>query len=435
MAQGSIVKRTYKTKSGATRTVWRARVPDPSRPPGSGAKLEKAFARKTGDNGAEKWVADRLAEANRGEQHDPKAGNVTVAEMLDKLRVIWRTKRLEPATVAFYEDIYANHVGKRWGKVRVGSIDSADVQAWIDTMCEASSPALVIHAYGILRRILKLAVGRKAIQSNPCNPAGVTLPSRHSRPQREQLALELGELRMLYNAMPAHWRLPLLLSGLTGIRAGECWGLRRGDINLETAKMTVRVAAKELSTGVVYGQTKTHQTRPITLDPALVELLREHLSAPEAPRSHVRRGRPAGYPAVAVGDVAVHWVLDRDDPQRLLFTTKQGTPVAHRAFYNDIYRKAVVQLWPSGHRLHHLTWHCLRHSAATIAMVAAALAGETGDTRLVIVQKRLGHADIQMTAGLYSHINDEMDRKLAAHIGSAWAATEESNVVPLAAER
>jgi integrase len=135
----------------------------------------------------------------------------------------------------------------------------------------------------------------------------------------------------------------------------------------------------------------------------------------------VKQGQPVGYPCIK-GSGPLAWADDATDTTRLLFTTPYGHPVDHKNFYNRVFRPAVATLWPQGHRLYGLRWHDLRHTAASLAIAA------TGN--LGIVQKRLGHENIQTTYNRYHHLLPDADKSLADALAAMYDASED-NVVQL----
>jgi integrase len=266
--------------------------------------------------------------------------------------------------------------------------------------------------------VLDLAVTRRYIGANPAN--GVKLPSKGSRTKGRdrQPALTPEELRALVEAHPPHWRLPTLVAGLCGLRAGELWALRRMDIDPLHATLHVAHALKDIKGKLVVGPTKTHARRKPSIPAPLIPLLTQALADPGVRVRGVRRGggstpKRAGYPAVVDG--ALDWTEDPTDPRRLLFTTVGGSPVQHTNFYERIFRPTVVKLWPAGHRLHGLRWHDLRHTCASLSLAA------TGN--LHVVKERLGHADIRTTINTYGHMLPSVDAALADALGVMWTAT------------
>lgn len=87
--------------------------------------------------------------------------------------------------------------------------------------------------------------------------------------------------------MDALYRVAVYVAGSCGLRAGELWALRRGDVNLLAGTLTVRYAMKEINSsaeslagdkGLVIGPPKSRASRrtisiPGGLRPMLADLL------------------------------------------------------------------------------------------------------------------------------------------------------------------
>ena len=429
----AIQKRTLK-RTGADgtkyeRVVWRARVPDPTKPPGASAKIERTFALK---KDAERWETAQRHAAASGTYIDRHQGQKPLREVADAWRETWDAKPLSPKTQQGYASVLANHVLPRWGDVRVAAIDAKSIQKWVNDLSAERHAETVHHAYTVLRQTLKIAVAHKLIVANPCTPEAITLPSKMAArsTQPGQLALTAPELRKLADAMPEHWRTPTLVAGWCGLRAGELWALRRADYDPLHGTLTVRYALKDIGGRLIAGPTKTSQTRSLTVPEPLQPMLLAAATAPGPKPRPIRpskRGQPRParrYPAITDGQLTT--TTNAADPDRLLFTTPQGTPVQHTNFYERTFRPVVVKLWPPPHRLSTLRWHDLRHTAASLAVAA------TGN--LAIVQKRLGHSSITTTFDRYHHLLPDADRNLADALGAMFDApadNTERNVVEL----
>lgn len=128
----SISKRTYRRtdKDGkqTTRTVWRARVTDPTKPPGASAKVEQVFARK---QDAEQWVKRQTAAIDGGNYVARRANETPLREVAAAWRETWAIKPLSPKTQLGYSSLLDCHVLPRWGDVRIGAISTAAIQQWI----------------------------------------------------------------------------------------------------------------------------------------------------------------------------------------------------------------------------------------------------------------------------------------------------------------
>ena len=86
----------------------------------------------------------------------------------------------------------------------------------------------------------------------------------------------------------------------------------------------------------------------------------------------------------------------------LVFSNERGEPVKPDTFSRTTKRLAVeagvTPLTPPG----------FRHTWATLALEAG--------VPMRVVQQRLGHSSIAITADVYSHVSEEMDREAAAMV-------------------
>jgi integrase len=181
------------------------------------------------------------------------------------------------------------------------------------------------------------------------------------------LFLSPPEVRTLADAMPEPYRLPVYVAAYGGLPAGELRALRRRDVDLLHGVLHVERALKEVNTsaeflagdkGLVFGPTKTHAARAVSLPAFLRPMLSEHLASPS----------PGG-----------------NRPDDLLFAARTGRPVRHNLFYKRVFKPAVRAGLPE--RLHALRWHDLRHTCAALSLAVT--------PSLHLVKERLGHDDIE----------------------------------------
>jgi integrase len=427
--QKRTLKRTSADGTTTSRVVWRARVPDPTKPPGASAKIERTFARKTD---AERWERERLTAIESGSYISDRQGATPLRDVAEQWRATWNVKPLAPKTQRDYASILENHVLPRFGDVRVSAISAAAVQDWVNDLHSGKGlhAETVHHAYVVLRGVLKTAVRRGLIASNPCATSSVDLPSkrkaRTSASASEQLYLSADELRQLVDAMPEHWRTPTLIAAWCGLRAGELWALRRQDVDPLHGTITVRYALKDVWGNLIAGPTKTHASRSMSVPKFLRPALTQSLTTPTVRARRARAGQPTGYPAISQAGELV-WTDDASDPTRLLFTTPNGRPVRHANFYVREFRPTVERLWPAPHRLNGLVWHSLRHTCASLSLaVAWTYTSKSSDLSLHAVKERLGHEDIQTTVNRYGHMLASVDEALADGLG---AMHDAANVV------
>jgi len=243
-------------------------------------------------------------------------------------------------------------------------------------------------AYTRLRQILAEAVDDDRIAKNPCRiDAGGA--ERHP----EQRFATLAELYKLAGAVPDRDRALVLTAGLAGLRQGELAALRRRDVDMLHATITVRRKRLRLASGqVIEGDPKSRAGhRRVALPAPLVAELERHL---------------AEYAAAGV--------------DALVFTSPTGEPLERSNFRYRVWIPATAAVGLAG-----LRFHDLRHTAGT-------LAARTGATTKELMA-RLGHASPQ-AAMVYQHAAEDRDRLIADGLT---AMTEEllARVVPIDSDR
>jgi integrase len=403
----SIAKRTITRKDAdgnpTKRTVWRARIVDPTRPGAASHKREKTFASKAA---AQDWETSQRGAVQSGTYISAKAGATTLSEVAESWRATWDAKPLSPRTQHGYEQLLTNHVLPRFGGVKVASIDAKSIQGFINDLAKTHHAGTVHHVYVVLRQCMKTAVSHKLINVNPCTPDSITLPSKRvANANKVQLWMTASELKQLTNAMPEHWRAATVVAGWCGLRAGELWGLRRCDVDILHGRLTVAYALKDIDGVLFAGPTKSHQRRVLNLPKHVADELAKVLDAPGVRVRAVARGKthPSGYPAIIDG--LLTWTDDATSGDRLLFTAASGGPVRHTNFAERTFEKTRDALWPAPHRLNRLRWHDLRHTCASLVISA------TGN--LGIVKQYLGHSSIVLTFDTYGHMLDDTTKSIA----------------------
>jgi integrase len=91
----------------------------------------------------------------------------------------------------------------------------------------------------------------------------------------------------------------------------------------------------------------------------------------------------------------------------LVFTTEAGGPLEARNVTRS-FKRFLVR-----HKLRELRFHDLRHTHATLCLLAHISAK--------VVQERLGHSSIKITIDTYQHVIDSMDRDAAEQLEAALA--------------
>lgn len=278
-----------------------------------------------------------------------------------------------------YARTLRDHILPAFGDVPVNAITPAQVRTWHASL--KTGPTQRAHAYGLLRTIMATAVADDVIPANPCRVRGGGQAKRVKRIRPASLA----ELEAITAAVPARYRLMILLAAWCGLRFGELAELRRSDIDVSNAVIRVRRGVVRTAGGrVVKGPKSEAGKRDVAIPPHLLPAVKAHL------REHVTATRDA-----------------------LVFPAASGGHMAPASLYRVFYPAREAARRPD------LRFHDLRHTGAVNAAVAGATLAE--------LMARLGHS----TAGAalrYQHAAADRDKVIAEALSKL---AERAPVVPI----
>jgi integrase len=327
---------------------WRARYRD-----GADKEHARHFARKVD---AQRWLDEVTASVVTGQYVDPRAGKMTVRKYAGQWQAaqVWR-----PKTAKRVESDLRLHILPVLGDRPISSVRPSDVQGLVKRWSGDLSPSSVRVVYATLRSLLKAATQDRVIAATPC--VGVRLPSTGAA--KVLTIPEVSTVRRIAETLPARWAAVAYVAAGLGLRPGEVFGLRVGDVDF--LRRSVRVQQQLDDYGKI-GPLKTD----------------------------------ASYRTVPLPDV-VGLVLSRHLEQHggsgLVFAGPDGQPVRRNTF-SKAWRRATTEADATGLRLHDL-----RHVYAS----ALIHAGESVKT----VQRRLGHSSAAMTLDVYSHLWPDSDER------------------------
>jgi integrase len=371
----SVRKRTWKNRDGSQGESWIVNYTDQG-----GTRRMKSFDLK---RDADAFHAAVNVDVRRG-LHVPDSQSITVAEAA---RLWLETTALRERTTRVQYRQHANlHIVPFIGAVKLSQLTVPMARAFEDKLAaEGRSPVMVRKVLTSLGSILADAQERGLVTQNVVRGLRTHRRGRDADRRRDS-NLEIGvdiptpeETRAIIAALDedTRWR-PLLLTAIfTGLRASELRGLRWKDIDLKRAELHVRQRADR------YGKIGLPKSRAgkrtVPLPPMLVGVLRTwKLACPK-------------------GELDLAFPSNRGGVEKLSNIVEQGLiPVGITAGVVTRTGKAK-----------YTGLHALRHFYASWCMNRKEDGGL--ELPLKLVQARMGHASIQMTADTYGHLFPSAD--------------------------
>lgn len=320
---------------------------------------------------ADLWLARKRVEIEEGRWLDPAQGRTTVEDWGAR----WLASvapQLKHKTQATYRSLIVSRINPALGDRELSSLRPITVAEWVAQMKTAGlSASRIRQAYRVLSQIMASAVDNGLISATPCR--GVRLPRM---PQTEPHILTPLEASQLVQNTRAPHDLLVALLAFAGLRVGEAFALRRGDIDLAHRLVIVDENLAEANGALVFDTPKSHQKRTLSLSPSLTRRLGVYLDQ-----------LPGGADA-------------------LLFSNTQGRPLRYNQWRKAYFDPAVsaaglTDVTPHDLRASHGTWVADRYGVMTAA-------------------HRLGHSNASVTTRHYARPVAGRDAEVAGAF-DAWS--------------
>jgi integrase len=368
----SVRKRSWVSPNGETQEAWVVNYTDRG-----GARRLKTFKRK---RDAEAHQAMVKAELRAG-MHTPDHSSPTVAEAGQLWLRTGEDAGLERTTLAYYQQHLELHIAPLIGGARLSQLTVPMVRAFEDTLRKDRSPAMVRKAIGSLGAILADAQERGLVAQNVVRGlrARRTRGKDRRAEKRQKGKLKIGidiptpaEIRTLIPHLEGRWRPFFLTAIFTGLRASELRGLRWSDVDLKRGEIHVRQRVDRFNQS---GPLKSEAgERVVPLPPMLQNVLREwKLVCPKGSLN-------------------------------LVFPNGAGQPESHSNIRQRGLAPAMITagLTKTNGRARYTGLHALRHFYASWAINRRVDGGL--ELPIKVVQARMGHSSIQITADRYGHL-------------------------------
>lgn len=196
---------------------WRARYVDER-----GQEHAKGFARKAD---AQAWLDTQTAAIVGGTHVAPRNAVMTFEEWAEHWILSYEVNRTSTVRQA---KSHIRRLNEEFGSMPLRDIKPTAIKVWLAKLdkVEKLKPGTVRALYSRLRQILDDAVHDGYLGKNPCSKR-ISPPSAKQRvfcPTTEQVW-------QLYDLMPAHLRVSVLLGAFAGLRVAEVVALRTEDVD------------------------------------------------------------------------------------------------------------------------------------------------------------------------------------------------------------
>lgn len=270
-----------------------------------------------------------------------------------------------------------NHIRPRWGDAPIDSIRAMAVEDWLRGLSLA--PKTKSHVRGLMHVIFQCARRWELTESNPIKLVRVRNATKRMEAPRVLTTEEFCRLAAL---IVEPYRTQVWVAGFLGLRASEIMPLRWSDFDFAEGALLVQ---RSIVHGTVADVKTEYSKDRVPLDPALVELFRQH-------RRRAYRS-PEG------------WVF--------------ANPASGRPYHQDSIQQHHIRRAGCKAGLGDgIGWHTFRHSYRSWL-------DDTG-APLSVQKELMRHASIQTTMNVYGKAMTDTKRQAHSKVVEMVLRSEES---------
>lgn len=294
---------------------------------------------------------------------------------------------LSPTTIDGYNNIVFNHIIPTIGELKMQDIKPFSLQKYVDIKHEELSSKTLNNHKRILTSAFLYAIDMEILDKNPMTK--VKFPREK---KAEIIPYDIEQTITLLELIQNNKTLntPVTLSIMLGLRRGECLGLRWSDIDFINNKIYIKQNLEYVKGVYYFKDTKTIKSqRTITAPNVLMDYLKEHRKWQK--EIMLKSGGT--------------WINEHD-----LVCTRMlnGKPIIPHSL------SGMFKHFLSSNKLPHIRFHDLRHTNATLMLALG--------TNSRVAMQRLGHSNISITLGLYSHVLESVDQEVADRFDATFSA-------------
>ena len=273
-----------------------------------------------------------------------------------------------------------------FGDMKMADITNLTVKQYINDLQTSGKNQLngkplahktILKHYIVLHALFENAVENQVIAVSPMQNMKRPKPRKDETP-KEPVVYTESEVQYIYRCLdnePLKWKAFIMFAIDSGCRRGEIIGLKWSEIDFKTGKVNIcRNAQYTAGKGTYISTTKNRKNRVIYLNRPVLTVLAEWKQ--QQALLHFGQGIPLN---------------------GFCFTQDNGEMMNPQAPTSYLSRFGKKYNLPGIHP------HALRHTMATLSIANGA--------DIVSVSEKLGHAEPSITLNVYSHANEEAQRR------------------------
>ncbi|MCF8002516.1 MAG: site-specific integrase [Halanaerobiales bacterium] len=321
-----------------------------------------------------KKVMHKLAQKYENEDYNSNI-NMTLEKYLNKWYKEYCLDNLAPKTYNDYKGVIDKHLIPALGSLKLQNIKAHHIIKYQSDKLKngrirgeggLSKRSVQKHHRILSKALTDAEVTYEFIDSNPCRNVKAPSPD-----QPEINPFSKDEMNKILDSINENYLYAIIYAAReTGLRRGELLALKFKDVNFSEQEIYIQRSVEEIrGEGLNYKKPKNDSSyRNIYIKSKLIEILRKL-------KKH-------------------HLKISHAD--NLIFTYKDGSKI-RPDYITKKFKKTLRKINLGEHR-----FHDLRHTHATELLKAR--------VHPKIVQERLGHAKIETTLNIYSHVIPSMQK-------------------------
>ncbi len=297
-------------------------------------------------------------------------------------------------TITRYSSLFNNHLSETFGKKYINTITAKQIQTFYSDKLETNSVEYVKSMHNLLHVIFDFAYRQKYTTTNPMK--SVVAPKMMNK-QNEIYVYTSEQLKIIYDRLKTtNLQTAFMLGIHLGLRSAEVYALRWSDIDLIHRTVTIDKQLQFLKNTWCFETPKTiNSYRTITFGQVLYDYLvnKKH-------EQDILRKNAKIYATNEIYDIRGKKpkVVTIDDFVNIKPNGEMLRTHSHKVVARICREELHIPF----------KFHNLRHTHATMLL-------EDGINPRYI-QERLGHAKLEFTLKLYTHITAKMNESASASI-------------------